>query len=192
MKSETVFLTREQAVEAVCRDFRQYAPQLLLFCEVLRLVSGRETRFAARDPQKRRLDQCLRPPKDALAGGAGIAGASLRGAGAGPFRPPQSWRRSAPGFSKPGLFRQWHPIPARSGFASKPACTASPAVSADSAAAIWITVTRSAPPMSPAGSPWGAAIFFAGWGFTAAPTPSRPTGPGWTRPPANWRPVAPF
>lgn len=45
MKSETVFLTREQAVEAICRDFRQYAPQLLLFCEVLRLVSDRETRL---------------------------------------------------------------------------------------------------------------------------------------------------
>ena len=45
MKNETVFLTREQAAEAICRDFRQYPPQLLLFCEVLRLVADRGTRL---------------------------------------------------------------------------------------------------------------------------------------------------
>jgi Fe-S-cluster containining protein len=45
MKNETVFLTLEQAVEAICRDFRQYPAQLLLFCEVLRLVTDRETRL---------------------------------------------------------------------------------------------------------------------------------------------------
>ncbi|MFO7494383.1 MAG: hypothetical protein R6X05_01965, partial [Desulfobacterales bacterium] len=45
MKTESVFLTVDQAVEAVCIDFRQYGPQLLLFCEVLRLISDGETRL---------------------------------------------------------------------------------------------------------------------------------------------------
>jgi Fe-S-cluster containining protein len=45
MKNETVFFTLEQAAEAICRDFRQYPPQLLLFCEVLRLVADRVIRL---------------------------------------------------------------------------------------------------------------------------------------------------
>lgn len=45
MKTESVFLTLDQAVEAVCVDFRQYGPQLLLFCEVLRLISAGKTRL---------------------------------------------------------------------------------------------------------------------------------------------------
>ena len=37
---DAIFLTMDQAVAAVCTDFRQYAPQTLLFCEVIRLVFG--------------------------------------------------------------------------------------------------------------------------------------------------------
>ena len=36
---ETIFLTREQALEAVCIDFRRYEPQVMLFSEVLRVIS---------------------------------------------------------------------------------------------------------------------------------------------------------
>lgn len=46
MKTEkSVFLTVDQALEAVCIDFRQYGPQLLLFCEVMRLIADGETRL---------------------------------------------------------------------------------------------------------------------------------------------------
>ena len=36
---ETIFLTLQQAVEAVCLDFRRYEPQIMLFSEILRVVS---------------------------------------------------------------------------------------------------------------------------------------------------------
>ncbi len=39
MNAESIFLTTDQAVEAICIDFRQYDPQILLFCEIVRLVS---------------------------------------------------------------------------------------------------------------------------------------------------------
>jgi Fe-S-cluster containining protein len=38
-----IFLTRDKVVESVCNDFRQYEPQILLFCEVIRLISGGDT-----------------------------------------------------------------------------------------------------------------------------------------------------
>lgn len=40
---ETIYLTIDQALEAICIDFRQYDPQMLLFCEIIRLVSGGAT-----------------------------------------------------------------------------------------------------------------------------------------------------
>lgn len=36
---ESIFLTVNQAVDAVCLDFQQYDPQVLLFCEIIRLIS---------------------------------------------------------------------------------------------------------------------------------------------------------
>lgn len=39
MKRDSIFLTAEQALDAICIDFRQYEPQLMLFGEVLRLIS---------------------------------------------------------------------------------------------------------------------------------------------------------
>ena len=32
-------MTHDQVVESICIDFRQYEPQILLFCEVIRLIS---------------------------------------------------------------------------------------------------------------------------------------------------------
>lgn len=37
---ETIFLTLQQALEAVCIDFRRYEPQVMLFSEVLRVISA--------------------------------------------------------------------------------------------------------------------------------------------------------
>ena len=37
-KKETLFLTRTEALEAICRDFRQYDPQIMLFCQIIRLI----------------------------------------------------------------------------------------------------------------------------------------------------------
>ncbi|MBW1800093.1 MAG: YkgJ family cysteine cluster protein [Deltaproteobacteria bacterium] len=48
---DSIFLTMEQALEAVCIDFRQYAPQTLLFCAIIRLISGGETQVK-RDMRK--------------------------------------------------------------------------------------------------------------------------------------------
>ena len=42
-EKEAVFLTLDEAVEALCSDFRQYDPQILLFCQTLRLISRGET-----------------------------------------------------------------------------------------------------------------------------------------------------
>ena len=42
MEKESIFLTKEQAIEAVCLDFRQYDPKILLFSEILRIVSGED------------------------------------------------------------------------------------------------------------------------------------------------------
>jgi hypothetical protein len=39
--AEKIFLTLQEAVDAVCADFRQYDPQLLLFGEIARLITGR-------------------------------------------------------------------------------------------------------------------------------------------------------
>jgi Fe-S-cluster containining protein len=42
MGSNSIHLTSQQAVEAVCRDLRQYEPQVLLLCEILRVLGGPE------------------------------------------------------------------------------------------------------------------------------------------------------
>ncbi len=36
-------MTHDQVVESICNDFRQYEPQILLFCEVIRLISDGKT-----------------------------------------------------------------------------------------------------------------------------------------------------
>jgi len=37
---DRLFMTHDQVVESICNDFRQYDPQILLFCEVIRLISN--------------------------------------------------------------------------------------------------------------------------------------------------------
>ena len=39
VEKDSIFLTMAQAVEAVCLDFRQYEAQVLLFSEILGLLS---------------------------------------------------------------------------------------------------------------------------------------------------------
>ena len=53
-EKESIFLTREQAIEAVCLDFRQYEPQILLFSEIIRVVSPEGT-VASREMGKKGL-----------------------------------------------------------------------------------------------------------------------------------------
>lgn len=38
MKKQSTFLTLEQTLDAICCDFRQYDPQIMLFCEIVRLI----------------------------------------------------------------------------------------------------------------------------------------------------------
>ena len=40
MMDDSLFLTPDQVIEAICRDFRQYEPQIVLFCEILRVLLG--------------------------------------------------------------------------------------------------------------------------------------------------------
>ena len=42
-EKDSIFLSREQALEAVCADFRQYDPQILLFSEIIRVLSAEDT-----------------------------------------------------------------------------------------------------------------------------------------------------
>ena len=39
-KKESLFLTSKEALEAICSDFRQYDPQIMLFSQIIRLISG--------------------------------------------------------------------------------------------------------------------------------------------------------
>lgn len=45
MEKESIFLTTKEALEAICIDFRQYEPQILLFCSILGLISKNTIRF---------------------------------------------------------------------------------------------------------------------------------------------------
>jgi Fe-S-cluster containining protein len=40
VKKEMIFLTVAQALEAICDDLRRYDPQILLFCEMIRVISN--------------------------------------------------------------------------------------------------------------------------------------------------------
>jgi Fe-S-cluster containining protein len=50
-KTPTIFLTFREAVDAICIDFRQYEPQIMLFAEVLRLISN-DTLHLKRKPEQ--------------------------------------------------------------------------------------------------------------------------------------------
>ena len=50
-KKESLFLTRKEALEAICCDFRQYEPQIMLFCQIIRLIYGGSI-VAKREGQK--------------------------------------------------------------------------------------------------------------------------------------------
>ena len=39
-EKETIFLSPRQALDAVCMDFRRYEPQVMLFSEILRVISN--------------------------------------------------------------------------------------------------------------------------------------------------------
>jgi Fe-S-cluster containining protein len=45
MDSNSILLTIEEAIDAMTIDFRQYHPQILLFCSIIHLISGNEIRF---------------------------------------------------------------------------------------------------------------------------------------------------
>ncbi len=51
MDKDTIFLTTSQALDAICIDFRQYDPQTMLFCGVIRLISG-DSIHLKREPPK--------------------------------------------------------------------------------------------------------------------------------------------
>lgn len=51
-KSGSIFLTVEQALDAICRDLQQYEPQVNLMCELYRLLTGRFVPIDARGQAK--------------------------------------------------------------------------------------------------------------------------------------------
>jgi Fe-S-cluster containining protein len=59
MEKETLFLTIDQTLEAIRRDFVQYEPQMLLFAELLRLISDDQSAFK-REPGEAGI--WIRPP----------------------------------------------------------------------------------------------------------------------------------
>ena len=48
---ETVFLTPDQALRSIRRDLRQYDAQIMLLCQIIRLISGGEI-VVKRDPNR--------------------------------------------------------------------------------------------------------------------------------------------
>lgn len=51
MEPHSLFLTRDQALKAICLDFRGYDPQPMLFCEVLRTICQDQFNYS-REPGK--------------------------------------------------------------------------------------------------------------------------------------------
>ena len=51
MEKDSIFLTCEQARRAIAIDFRQYAPQTMLFCSIIGLISDNKIHFK-REPGK--------------------------------------------------------------------------------------------------------------------------------------------
>ncbi len=51
VEKEHIFLTIDQALQAICNDFRQYNPQIMLFCGIIRLISNGDT-VVTRDRKK--------------------------------------------------------------------------------------------------------------------------------------------
>jgi Fe-S-cluster containining protein len=45
MDSNSIFLTIDEAIDAINIDFRQYSPQIPLFCSISHLISGNDIRF---------------------------------------------------------------------------------------------------------------------------------------------------
>lgn len=51
MDESSIFLTTEEAINAITIDFRQYDPQIMLFCSIISLISENHIRFQ-REPGK--------------------------------------------------------------------------------------------------------------------------------------------
>ena len=51
MKTNSIVLTIEQAIDAIQIDFRQYAPQLMLFSAILKLITGHNA-YLTNEPSK--------------------------------------------------------------------------------------------------------------------------------------------
>lgn len=49
VNQSSIFLTRREAIDAICIDFQQYDPQIMLFAEVLRLITD-DTLHLKREP----------------------------------------------------------------------------------------------------------------------------------------------
>ncbi|MGB5985853.1 MAG: YkgJ family cysteine cluster protein [Desulfobacterales bacterium] len=45
MECDTILLTPAETVEAICRDFRQYPPQLMLFSGLIRIITQNRVKF---------------------------------------------------------------------------------------------------------------------------------------------------
>jgi len=45
MEESSIFLTAEEAIDAIIIDFRQYDPQIMLFCSIIGLISKNEIHF---------------------------------------------------------------------------------------------------------------------------------------------------
>jgi Fe-S-cluster containining protein len=51
MGGNSIFLSTEEAIDAITIDFRQYRPQIMLFCSIIGLIPGNEIHFR-REPGK--------------------------------------------------------------------------------------------------------------------------------------------
>ncbi len=52
MNKADIFLTTREAIDAICIDFRQYDPQILLFSEVIRLITENRTHIKREPGEK--------------------------------------------------------------------------------------------------------------------------------------------
>ncbi|CAB5125201.1 hypothetical protein D3OALGB2SA_3239 [Olavius algarvensis associated proteobacterium Delta 3] len=133
-----LFLSLREASLALCFDFRHYEPQLLLFCELIRLMSDGNTLFR-READKNGL-WISQPGRRKM---RWIEGSELIEymceAVSSEDLSPDMPQPFAPGYSGPGQHQRNIRIPGKQAFASTRAWSPSAADNAGSAAEIWIT-----------------------------------------------------
>lgn len=184
MPKDSIFLSTAKALAAVCRDLRQYEPQVLLICEILRILPNgpgsmhRETGATGVWIQ--------RPGSTNmrwLEGAELIEFACNTLITAHLSAPP--WPQFAAGCFAPRPHPKWTGKPVLKEYASTPAWRGLPAANAGPAAESLTTAKSSTLPMCSGGGMRNGTIYWTGWASQQTQTEKRLTACGLPRAPVT-------